>query len=32
MAHIALDDAWMPMLDMLRELDGKDDRELVTRR
>jgi hypothetical protein len=32
MAHIALDDAWMPMLAMLRELDGKDDPELVTGR
>jgi tetratricopeptide (TPR) repeat protein len=32
MARIALDDAWMPMLAMLRELDGKDDAELVTRR
>jgi tetratricopeptide (TPR) repeat protein len=32
MAHIALDDAWMPMLAMLRDLDGKDDPELVTGR
>lgn len=32
MAHIALSDAWMPMLAMLRELDGKDDGDLVTRR
>jgi len=32
MAHIALSDAWMPMLAVLRELDGKDDGELVTRR
>jgi hypothetical protein len=32
MVRIALDDAWMAMHATLRELDGKDDGDLVTRR
>jgi tetratricopeptide (TPR) repeat protein len=32
LAHIALSDAWMPMVTMLRELDGKDDAEFATAR
>jgi hypothetical protein len=31
LAHIALSDAWMPLLDILRDLDGKDDAELLPR-
>ena len=32
LAHIALSDAWMPMLGMLRDLDGRDDTEFTTGR
>jgi len=32
LAHIALSDAWMPMVTMLRELDGRDDAEFATAR
>ena len=32
LAHIALSDAWMPLLATLRDLDGKDDVELLPKR
>ena len=32
LAYLALADSWMPMFEMLRELDGRDDVEIVTRR
>jgi hypothetical protein len=32
LAYLALADAWMPMLEMLKDLDGKDDLEIVTGR
>jgi hypothetical protein len=32
LAYVALSDAWMPMLALLRDLDGRDDVEIVTGR